>query len=132
MKIIRIKDYYGAYQEIPVSDELYEEWLDLQRETQRIYRKEISHREKTPMDELSEELLVSAEEEPEYAAIRRMETERLYHAIEQLNPIQQRRIRMLLEEYSLREIAKSEGCYLNSVRKSITAALEKLRMLLSD
>ena len=62
MKIIRIKDYYGAYQEIPVSDELYEEWLDLQRETQRIYRKEISHREKTPMDELSEELLVSAEE----------------------------------------------------------------------
>ena len=132
MKIIRIKDYYGAYQEIPVSDELYEEWLDLQRETQRIYRKEISHREKTPMDELSEELLVSAEEEPEYAAIRRMETERLYHAIEQLNPIQPRRIRMLLEEYSLREIAKSEGCYLNSVRKSINAALEKLRMLLSD
>ena len=132
MKIIRIKDYYGAYQEIPVSDELYEEWLDLQRETQRIYRKEISHREKTPMDELSEELLVSAEEEPEYAAIRRMETERLYHAIEQLNPIQQRRIRMLLEEYSLREIAKSEGCYLNSVRKSVNAALEKLRMLLSD
>ena len=25
MKTIKIKDYYGIYQEIPVSDELYEE-----------------------------------------------------------------------------------------------------------
>ena len=36
MKTIKIKDYYGIYQEIPVSDELYEEWRALQNETQRI------------------------------------------------------------------------------------------------
>ena len=30
MKTIKIKDYYGIYQEIPVSDELYEEWRALQ------------------------------------------------------------------------------------------------------
>ena len=29
MKTIKIKDYYGIYQEIPVSDELYEEWRAL-------------------------------------------------------------------------------------------------------
>ena len=34
MKTIKIKDYYGIYQEIPVSDELYEEWRALQNETQ--------------------------------------------------------------------------------------------------
>ena len=39
MKTIRIKDYYGIYQEIPVSDELYEEWRALQNETQRVHRK---------------------------------------------------------------------------------------------
>lgn len=37
MKTIKIKDYYGIYQEIPVSDELYEEWRALQNETQRIH-----------------------------------------------------------------------------------------------
>lgn len=41
MKTIRIKDYYGIYQEIPVSDELYEEWRALQNETQRVHRKEV-------------------------------------------------------------------------------------------
>ena len=39
MKTIKIKDYYGIYQEIPVSDELYEEWRALQNETQRIPRR---------------------------------------------------------------------------------------------
>ena len=37
MKTIKIKAYYGIYQEIPVSDELYEEWRALQNETQRIH-----------------------------------------------------------------------------------------------
>ena len=41
MKTIKIKDYYGIYQEIPVSDELYEEWRALQNETQRVHRKEV-------------------------------------------------------------------------------------------
>ena len=43
MKIIKIKDYYGNYQSVPVSDELYEEWRALANETQRIYRKEVYH-----------------------------------------------------------------------------------------
>ena len=52
MKTIRIKDYYGIYQEIPVSDELYEEWRALQNETQRVHRKEVYHRDWTPIEDL--------------------------------------------------------------------------------
>ena len=54
MKTIRIKDYYGIYQEIPVSDELYEEWRALQNETQRVHRKEVYHRDWTPIEDLFE------------------------------------------------------------------------------
>ena len=42
MKTIRIKDYYGVEQVVPVSDEVYEEWLELQREEDR-QRKRISY-----------------------------------------------------------------------------------------
>ena len=54
MKTIKIKDYYGIYQEIPVSDELYEEWRALQNETQRVHRKEVYHRDWTPIEDLFE------------------------------------------------------------------------------
>ena len=40
MKIITIKDYYGNYQEVPVDDALYAEWQELQRESDRIRKKE--------------------------------------------------------------------------------------------
>ena len=39
MKTIKMKNYDGVYQEISVSDELYDEWRALQNETQRIHRK---------------------------------------------------------------------------------------------
>jgi len=41
MKIIKIKDYYGNYQEVPVEDSLYEEWVKLNNDDQRIYRREM-------------------------------------------------------------------------------------------
>lgn len=132
MKIIKIKDYYGEYQEVPVSDELYEEWKQLSNETQRVHRREFSHRDKTPLDEVQEDMLISSEEEPEEAVIRRSEFDALYRAIEKLPPIQQRRIRMYMNDMSVREIARQEGCYMNSALKSINAALARLRILLSE
>lgn len=44
MKIIKIKDYYGTIQEVPVSDELYAEWIKLNNETQEHYHREKYHR----------------------------------------------------------------------------------------
>jgi len=132
MKIIEIKDYYGNYQEVPVSDELYEEWRLLQNETQRVHRKEVYHRDWTPMDDVAEDIRYSAGLTPDEELIRRYETEALYRAIAQLSPIQQRRIRLYMEDLSVREIARQEGCYMSTVLKSINSALKKLRLLLSE
>ena len=93
MKTIKIKDYYGIYQEIPVSDELYEEWRALQNETQRIHRKEVYHRDWTPMDDLEEMPQHFTLNELEDALIWDEQVVELYAAISQLTPIQQRRIR---------------------------------------
>ena len=56
----------------------------------------------------------------------------LYAAISQLPPIQQRRIRMLMDDMSIREIARQEGCHMNAALKSVNGALKKLRGLLQD
>ena len=132
MKTIKIKDYYGIYQEIPVSDELYEEWRALQNETQRIHRKEVYHRDWTPMDDLEEMPQHFTLNELEDALIWDEQVVELYAAISQLTPIQQRRIRMLMDNMSIREIARREGCHMNAALKSVNGALKKLRGLLQD
>lgn len=132
MKTIKIKDYYGIYQEIPVSDELYEEWRALQNETQRVHRKEVYHRDWTPMDDLEEMPQHFILNELEDALIWDEQVAELYAAIAQLTPIQQRRIRMLMDNMSIREIARQEGCHMNAALKSVNGALKKLRSLLKD
>ena len=56
----------------------------------------------------------------------------LYKAISQLTPIQQRRIRMYMDQLTIREIAAQEGCHMNAVLKSINSSLKKLQVLLRD
>lgn len=132
MKTIKIKDYYGIYQEIPVSDEMYEEWRALQNETQRVHRKEVYHRDWTPMEDVEEMPEHFAANELEDALIWDEQVAALYAAISQLTPIQQRRIRMLMDNLSIREIARQEGCHMNAALKSVNGALKKLRSLLKD
>lgn len=132
MKTIRIKDYYGIYQEIPVSDELYEEWRTLQNETQRVHRKEVYHRDWTPIEDLFE-MPKSYEQNPmEDTLLWDEQVAALYAAIAQLTPIQQRRIHMLMENMTIREIARQEGCHMNAALKSVNGALKKLHDLLKD
>ena len=132
MKTIRIKDYYGIYQEIPVSDELYEEWRALQNETQRVHRKEVYHRDWTPIEDLFE-MPKSYEQNPmEDTLLWDEQVAALYAAIAQLTPIQQRRIHMLMENMTIREIARQEGCHMNAALKSVNGALKKLHDLLKD
>ena len=132
MKTIKIKDYYGIYQEIPVSDEMYGEWRALQNETQRVHRKEVYHRDWTPMEDVEEMPEHFAANELEDALIWDEQVAALYAAISQLTPIQQRRIRMLMDNLSIREIARREGCHMNAALNSVNAALKKLRTLLKD
>lgn len=132
MKTIRIKDYYGIYQEIPVSDELHEEWRALQNETQRVHRKEVYHRDWTPIEDLFE-MPKSYEQNPmEDTLLWDEQVAALYAAIAQLTPIQQRRIHMLMENMTIREIARQEGCHMNAALKSVNGALKKLHNLLKD
>ena len=132
MKIIRIKDYYGNYQEVPVSDEIYEEWQKLQNETQRIHRREVYHRVWDTLDDLERNERCISRNTPEDTFISEAEAEALHRAIDCLSQIQQRRIRMYMDNLPVREIARQEGCYMNTVWKSINDALRKLRILLKD
>ena len=119
-------------EEIPVSDEMYEEWRALQNETQRVHRKEVYHRDWTPMEDVEEMPEHFAANELEDALIWDEQVAALYAAISQLTPIQQRRIRMLMDNLSIREIARREGCHMNAALNSVNGALKKLRSLLKD
>ena len=132
MKTIKMKNYDGVYQEIPVSDELYDEWRALQNEIQRIHRKEVYHRDWTPIEDVLEMPKTYERNPLEDALIWDEQVAKLYEAIAQLTPIQQRRIRMLMENQSIREIAHEEGFYMNAARKSINHALRKLHDLLKE
>ena len=52
MKTIKIKDYYGVEQVVPVSDEVYEEWLELRREEDRQRKKIAYHHSGATLDDL--------------------------------------------------------------------------------
>ena len=132
MKTIEIRDYYGNYQEVPVSDELYEEWQKMRNETQRIHRKEVYHRAWDTLDDLERDERCITRITPEEMFISEDEAETLHRAIDCLSQIQQRRIRMYMDNMPVREIARREGCYLNSIRKSINSALKQLRIILSE
>lgn len=43
MKTIKVKDYYGNYLSIPVDDKFYDEWKDMEREENRLYKRERYH-----------------------------------------------------------------------------------------
>ena len=131
MKTIKIKDYYGIYQEIPVTDELYEECRQMQNETQRIRKKEIYHRNWTTLEDI-DSCLDHPDRELEDELILREEIRALYEAIDKLTPTQQRRIRMYMENMSIRDIAEKDGCYMNAALKSINSALRKLHALLTE
>jgi DNA-directed RNA polymerase specialized sigma24 family protein len=132
MKIIKIKDYYGQYQEVPVSDELYAEWVKLNNETQRVYRKEVYHRNPIP---LSHAAIIVADRDDSSLAdvlIKKEETELLYDAISKLTPIQRHRVMLYMDNMSCTDIARSEKRKYAPVYRSLQVAFKKLRTALKD
>jgi len=132
MKIIKIKDYYGQYQEVPVSDEVYEEYHQMRNDFQRVHRREVRNRDWTPMDEPAKRDLFCGEcLEDEY--FRHEDIKALYRAMEKLSATQKRRLLLhYTENLTFREIALREGCHMNAVYKSVTSALKTLRALIGD
>ena len=64
-------------------------------------------------------------ETPESALFLQLENQRLKEAFEQLSEIQRRRLLMMAEGVSLREIARREGKDIKSIRESIEWARKK-------
>lgn len=133
MKTIRIKDYYGIYQEVPVDDAVYEEWLQLHREEDRLHKREVYHSAFTTPEDLEEGHRPDCFEDSVLESIiREEENMRLYEAISTLSPIQQRRVRMFMENMTYADIARAEGRKPPAVYRSLQKAFQHLRLLLSE
>ena len=132
MKTIKIKDYYGIYQEIPVSDELYEEFRNFHREEDRQNKYKNYHGCYVPFDDVENDLTSSEFDPLTEEIIRQEEIRRLYRAIAELTPLQRKRIYMLMDDMNYTEIAHEEGISIASVRQSVELALKKLRRLISE
>lgn len=57
--------------------------------------------------------------------IDRSRREQLYEVIEKLTDVQKRRLEMLLDGHSLREIARQEGVNLSKIQKSVAQIQKK-------
>ena len=132
MKTIKIKDYYGIYQEIPVSDELYEEFRNFHREEDRQNKYKNYHGCYVPFDDVENDWTSSEFDPLTEEIIRQEEIRRLYRAIAELTPLQRKRIYMLMDDMNYTEIAREEGISIPSVRQSVELALKKLRRLLTE
>ena len=132
MKTIKIKDYYGVYQEIPVSDELYEEFRNFHREEDRQNKYKNYHGCYVPFDDVENDWTGSEFDPLTEEIIRQEEIRRLYRAIAELTPLQRKRIYMLMDDMNYTEIAHEEGISIASVRQSVELALKKLRRLISE
>lgn len=131
MKIIKITDYYGEIQEVPVDDALYEEWQEMNRAEDRLRKREEYHRGEMPYS-LVEVLLFDEEQMVDRIVERNWTMRRLYEGIDQLAPDQRRRILMYLENKSIAEIARSENRAFSAVHKSMTKAFNHLRRLMTE
>lgn len=132
MKIIKIKDYYGKIQEVPVSDELYAEWIKLNNETQEHYHREKYHRSLLTLEDVDAAGDLSDLEELVDELIRKEQNDRLYDAISHLTPTQQRRVMMFMDNMNYSDIARSEGAKFAPIYRSLQAAFKKLRTLMRD
>lgn len=127
--IITFIDSKGNEQIIELSDEVYNEFnnfelLDLKKMNE--YDRHILH------CELSDEFLyhqcTKKQKYLEDIVLEKIINERLYYEIDKLSDIQKRRLKMyFFENMTLNEIAKKEGCSMQSVYISIESAKEKLK-----
>lgn len=131
MKIIGIKDYYGEYHKVPVTDEFYIEWIKLQNESQRVRHLETYHRSFQSL-EYADTLRAREPRALEDDYIKNKEILALYEAIPKLTAVQRRRILQLLDGMSVADIARQEHRHYSSTRESIIGALRKLRALMEQ
>ncbi len=132
MKTIKIKDYYGIYQEIPVDDNLYAEWKAMQAEENRRHKREVYHT--AAMDPIDMEAMPDSDQPDALFEdmVRKDEIRLLYESIAKLTPIQRRRIQMLLDDMTYSDIARIEKRDVSVIYRSIEKSLKNLRRMMSE
>jgi len=132
MQYIEIKDYFGKINSVPVSDEVYEAWQDLNRAEDRLRKREQYHRDFRDPDSAEVAMQVSSIDGILDEIIRKEDTRRLYEAIEKLSAVQRRRVLMYMNCMSYTEVARHENVSVTSVYQNINGAFKRLRKLLSE
>ena len=132
VKTIKIKDYYGKYQEIPVDDRLYAEWQAMQQEENRLHKREVYHCFAADHETIDELAFATGVDDMIDELIRKEENRRLYESIAKLTPIQRRRIQMVMDNMSYSDIARAEKKNVAVIYRSIEKSFKHLRRLLTD
>ena len=137
-KRIRVQDFYkdavGNQEYIEVSEEVYEAMVNtFRKEYHAQEMKDFRHVTKDGYTEGdTEDLMLLQEESLEDYVIRQIEIENLQKAIQSLTAVQKQRLQLyFFDGYTYRQIGEKLGVDEKAVRNSITAALKKIKKILS-
>ena len=137
-KRIRVQDFYkdavGNQEYIEVSEEVYETLVNtFRKEAHAQEMKDFRHVTKDGYTEGdTEDLVLFQEESLEDYVIRQIEIENLQKEIQSLTAIQKQRLQLyFFDGFTYRKIGEKLGVDEKAVRNSITAALKKIKKILS-
>ena len=137
-KRIRVQDFYkdavGNQEYIEVSEEVYEALVNtFRKEAHAQEMKDFRHVTKDGYSEGdTEDLMLFQEESLEDYVIRQIEIENLQKAIQSLTAVQKQRLQLyFFDGYTYRQIGEKLGVDERAIRNSITAALKKIKKILS-
>ncbi len=116
----------GENSEVEVNEEIGTFILDSRREEDNLGRKERYHCYSLDAAEFEGEDMADFET-PETAMIGQFDREHIVEALGSLSEVQRRRILMLAQGLSVREIARREGKEIKTIRESIAGAREKFK-----
>ncbi len=116
----------GENSEVEVNEEIGTFILDSRREEDNLGRKERYHCYSLDAAEFEGEDMADCET-PETTLMGQFDREHIAEALGSLSDVQRRRILMLAQGLSVREIARREGKEIKTIRESIAGAREKFK-----
>ena len=116
----------GKNSEVEVNEEIGTFILDSRREEDNLGRKERYHCYSLDAAEFEGEEMADCET-PETVLMGQLENRQIEEALGSLSEVQKRRILMLAQGLSVREIARREGKEIKTIRESIDGARKKFK-----
>jgi len=133
-QFVSFRDGQGVFRELQITKELFEVLNRFELDDISVlneWDRHIEHFEQTEQS-LNRRAYYKAES-VEAAVLRNIEYERLHRAISELPETQRRRLTLYyFRGLTYEQIAEMEGCSHPAVIKSVSAAIEKIRKILSE